>query len=84
MYFNRFAEVGILRNIKTNLCFVPAFQLRANTGEGFVIKLLSKTVEIWAVGKTVDGRLPRTVMDMSTLTADVKRKYLQSKHVHVQ
>lgn len=47
--------------------YVPAFKLRAYSRERFVIKLPPETLEIVAVGKTVDGGLPRAIMDTSAL-----------------
>lgn len=53
-----------------SLLYVPAFQLRANSRERFVIELPPETLQLLAVGKTVDSRLPGAIMDTSALIGE--------------
>lgn len=56
------------------LLYVPAFKLGAHSRERFVIKLPPETLELMAVSKTVDGRLPRAIVDTSALTEKKKQE----------
>lgn len=56
-----------MKDPMTEMHHVPAFKPGANTGERFVAELPSDSLETVTVGKSVDGRLPRAVMDAGTL-----------------
>lgn len=79
-----FFKSSNVREVKEMLKYyhsIPAFELRANGRKRFVIKLPPETLEILTVGKTVDSRLPRSVMDTAALSADNTETRVQMEKI---
>lgn len=55
---------------------VPAFKLCTNCRERFVIKLPPQTLKLLAVGKTIDGRLPRAIVDAPALSEEDRNTHI--------
>lgn len=71
------------KNKKQKFLYKPAFKPGANTGERFVVELPSDTLESVTVGKSMDGRLPRAVMDAATLTGgETQEEACVRTHIH--